>query len=128
MKNFIHSLVYFIPLFLLFLLYAFLSYNTPSIPVNEYNRIYVKEYDIVSVSQYIKYETNAFGGITKSYPAYTFTYIDKGSLKTVNEFVHHEYGLSKLCIGEENKYVVDSYGGGTYYLYLTKETLSNIKM
>lgn len=39
---------------------------------------------------------------------------------------HTEYGLWKVCIGDENKYVVKD-GFDTYrWLYLTEETFNNI--
>lgn len=44
-------------------------------------------------------------------------------LKSVKDFQHFEYGLTKVCIGDEDKYVVDEYGETRRYLYLTKDTL-----
>ena len=87
------------------------------------------EYEIVSVYQYIATETNNFGAVTSQKLKYCFTYIgDDGQLHQFDDFEHTEYGLWKVCIGEENKYVVED-GFDTYrWLYLTRETFTNIEM
>lgn len=86
------------------------------------------EYKVVSVYQYIKIETNTFGAVTSQELAYCFTYIDgEGQLHQFDGFRHTEYGLWKLCIGNENKYVVKEEGLNTYrFLYLTEETLASM--
>lgn len=87
------------------------------------------EYKVVSVVQYTRAITNRFGGVEEYRLNYTFTYIgDDGQLHQFDEFEHTEYGLWKLAIGTENKYVVVDKGLDTYrYLYLTEETLLNMQ-
>lgn len=98
----------------------------------EERQAYIKanthEYEVVSVHQYIKTETTRYGHITNQEPRYTFTYIGgDGQLQRIDDFCHTEYGLWKVCLGEENKYVEKTDGVDTYkYLYLTKETLANM--
>lgn len=86
------------------------------------------EYEVVSVYQYIKTETNVLGGIMRQEPRYCFNYIgDDGNLHQFDDYEHTEYGLWKICIGDENKYVVDD-GIDTYrWLYLTEDTLKNMQ-
>lgn len=92
-----------------------------------YRESLVHEYEVCSVMQYIKVNTNNFGGITSRDLCYAFTYIDGGGvLQTEYNFEHLEYGLTKVCIGDTDKYVVDNYGETTRYLYLTKETLKSL--
>ena len=77
--------------------------------------------------QYVKVRTNNLGGVKGSDLCYAFTYIDgNGNLKTIDDFQHYEYGLTKVCIGDTNKYVVDTYGETIQYLYLTRDTLQSI--
>lgn len=86
------------------------------------------EYKVVSVYQYMKVtRTNYFEAPLSQELRYCFTYIgDDGQLHEFEDFEHTEYGLWKLCIGDENKYVVKD-GVDTYrWLYLTEETLNNM--
>lgn len=98
----------------------------------EERQAYIKanthEYEVVSVHQYIKTQTTRYGHITSQEPRYTFTYIGgDGQLHQESDFYHTEYGLWRVCLGEENKYVETTDGVDTYkYLYLTKETLANM--
>ena len=86
------------------------------------------EYQVVSVYQYIATETNNFWAIKNQELKYCFTYIgDDGQLHQFDDFEHTEYGLCKVCIGNENKYVVRE-GFDTYrWLYLTEETFKNMQ-
>lgn len=87
------------------------------------------EYEVVSVYQYMKVtQTNVFGAPLDQDLRYCFTYIgDDGQLHEFDDYEHSEYGLWKVCIGDENKYVVKNIGFDTYrWLYLTEETFSNI--
>ena len=85
------------------------------------------EYQVVSVYQYISTKTNNFGAVLDQKLKYCFTYIgDDGQLHQFDDFEHTEYGLWKVCIGDENKYVVKD-GFDTYrWLYLTEETFKNM--
>lgn len=85
----------------------------------------IHSYDVLSVFQYASPVTNKMGGVVRTDVRYAFTYIDdNGNLQSVDGFRHLEYGLTKVCYGENDKYVVDSYGENMRYLYLSKETLS----
>lgn len=85
------------------------------------------EYQVVSVYQYMSTRTNNFGAVLDEELKYCFTYIgDDGQLHQFNDFEHTEYGLYKVCIGDENKYVVKD-GFDTYrWLYLTEDTFKNM--
>lgn len=85
------------------------------------------EYQVVSVYQYMSTRTNNFGAVLDKELKYCFTYIgDDGQLHQFNDFEHTEYGLYKVCIGDENKYVVKD-GFDTYrWLYLTEDTFKNM--
>lgn len=87
------------------------------------------EYEVVSVSRYIKTYTNRFGGVNRQEPVYCFAYIDKDNvLHEIDNFKHTEYGLTKVTIGDENKYIIQD-GIDTYRtLILTEKTLSNIEV
>ena len=87
------------------------------------------EYKVISVSTYMKVtSTNSFGAILDQELRYIFTYVDSdGQLYQFDDFYHTPYGLWKLCVGSENKYVIVENGFNTYrYLYLTQETFSNL--
>lgn len=86
----------------------------------------ISEYQVVSVCKYLKTTTNNFGGILRQDIYYNFQYIDSnGQLKT-GDIQHLEYGLTKVCLGDKDVYVVDTNSLNTYkYLYLTKNTLNN---
>lgn len=85
------------------------------------------EYKVMSVYQYIETRTNNFGGVMEQKLKYCFTYIgDDGHLYQFDGFEHMNNGLWRVCIGDENKYVVKE-GFDTYrWLYLTEETLKNM--
>ena len=86
------------------------------------------EYQVVSVYRYMKVtKTNYFGAVLDQELRYCFTYIgDDGQLHEVDDYEHTEYGLWKVCIGDENKYVVKD-GFDIYrWLYLTEETFKNM--
>lgn len=85
------------------------------------------EYEVISVYQYISTRTNNFGAVLDQKLKYCFTYIgDDGQLHQFEDFEHTEYGLWKVCIGEENKYVIKD-GFDTYrWLYLTEDTLGDM--
>ena len=83
---------------------------------------------VMSVYQYMKVtKTNYFGAVLDQELRYCFTYIgDDGQLHEFDDYEHTEYGLWKICIGDENKYVVRD-GFDTYrWLYLTEETFNNM--
>lgn len=89
----------------------------------------VREYDVISVCQYVKVNRqNCFGEVLDQKLCYSFTYIgDDGQLHQFDDFEHTEYGTHKVCIGDENKYIVEQCSIDTYrFLYLTEETLKNI--
>lgn len=87
-----------------------------------------QEYKVVSVYQYIAVQTNNFGAVLDQELKYCFSYIgNDGQLHQFDNFEHIEYGLWKIYIGNENKYVIKNDGIDTYrYLYLTEETLNNM--
>lgn len=92
----------------------------------EWEKSRYHEYKVVSVNQYIVTKTNRFGGIIEQEPKYCFTYIDKkGKLHQVDDFKHMEYGLCKVSVGKENKYVIKDRANTYRWLYLTEETLNN---
>ena len=84
-------------------------------------------YDVVSVSKYVKPVTNGFGGVIRTEICYEFNYMDGSSLKHMNDFQHLEYGLTKVTIGDSNKYIIDTNGEDIKYLQLTKETFENMQ-
>ena len=85
------------------------------------------EYQVVSVYQYISTKTNNFGAVLNQELKYCFTYIgDDGQLHQFDNFEHTEYGLWKVCIGDENKYVVKDGFDAYRWLYLTEETFKNM--
>ena len=82
------------------------------------------EYEVLNVGQYMETRTNGYGAILEQELAYYFTYIDEKGNLCDDTISHSKYGLCKVCIGEENKYVIEHKGVDTYrYLYLTEETL-----
>lgn len=94
----------------------------------EYNSR-ISRYKVLSVSQYVRTDTNNFGGIVDTEICYTFTYLDSnGNVKQVDNFQHLEYGLTKITVGDTNQYIVNANGETTRTLQLTKETLANIKI
>ena len=91
----------------------------------QYLEEHTKRYEVLSVYQYVHRETNGLGGITDEYICYYFTYLDsKGKLKTYEGFEDLPYGLTHLKIGKKDEYVTNPDGK---FLYLTKETLKNIR-
>ena len=116
-------------LLILFIL-GLVGYNSRPMTAEEraaYEASRTHEYQVTSVCQYIETRTNNFGGIIDQELKYCFTYIgDDGQLHQFSGFEHEEFGLWKVCIGDENKYVVKD-GFDTYrWLYLTEETLRNM--
>lgn len=104
--------------------------QTFEISSNIYEELGAHEYKVISVYQYFKAtKTNFFGEVLDQELRYCFTYIgDDGKLHEFNDFEHTEYGLWKVCVGDENKYVVKE-GFDTYrWLYLTEDTLSNMQI
>lgn len=89
----------------------------------------IYRYEVIGVAQYVRTETNQFGGVTDTDICYTFQYLQGDKLKSVDGFEHLEYGLTKVIVGDSNMYIVDKNGIDEYrYLQLTKDTLKNIKM
>lgn len=88
------------------------------------------EYKVVSVHQYMTVtKRNYFGKPMREELRYCFTYIgDDGQLHEFEGFEHTEYGLWKVCIGDEDKYVVKEDFDTYMWLYLTEETLKNMKI
>lgn len=115
---------------LLILLVCLTGYNLE--PMTEEERAIYEaskwhEYEVISVYQYISTRTNNFGAVLDQELKYCFTYIgDDGQLHQFEDFEHTEYGLWKVCIGEENKYVIKD-GFDTYrWLYLTEDTFKDM--
>lgn len=91
---------------------------------NESSEPVVNEYEILSVYQYTETITNNFGCVIDTEIKYCFTYIDEdGALRQIKDFKHTEYGIHKLHVGKENKYIEK---GSEKHLYLTKETFNNL--
>jgi len=84
-----------------------------------------KHYEVLSVFQYTRTTTNNLGGVISTDVCYYFTYLNNGKLWSVENFRHLEYGLTKVCIGEKDEYVVDTMRDNRT-LYLTKETLGKL--
>ena len=85
----------------------------------------IKRYDVVSVTKYADVRSyNMYH--TKTKICYSFSYIQGDALKHIDGFEHCEYGLYKVIIGDKDQYIIDTNGETTYYLQLTKETLSRI--
>ena len=83
-----------------------------------------KEYEVLSVIPYIEVDTNGYGAVLSQDLGYAFTYIDENGVLHNDTIYHTEYGIWKVCIGEENKYVEKKVRANLYrYLYLTEETL-----
>ena len=110
------SLVFFIVVLILFL-FACCSVTQSIEPE-------VNEYEILSVYQYTETITSNFGCVIDTEIKYCFTYIDEdGALRQIKDFKPTEYGIHKLHVGKENKYVEK---GSEKHLYLTKETFNNL--
>ena len=94
----------------------------------EYMQQHTYEYKVVSVQRYLFPITNGWGGVLRYETRYSFSYVDgKGQLYEINDFYHTPYGLWKVCVGEENKYVVQDDGMDSYqWLYLTEETFNRL--
>lgn len=88
----------------------------------------VKTYEVLNVNSYVQNETNGYGAIIGSHLAYSFTYVDgSGKLHDKTDFENLEYGLTKVKIGDENKYVIESGGFDEYRtLYLTRDTFNKL--
>lgn len=101
------------------------TFGTSTVPTKE--APVLKEYEVLNVGQYIETHTNAWGAVLRQEPAYYFTYIDEEGILHTESISHSNYGLCKVCVGDENKYVIEEKGVDTYkYLYLTKECLENM--
>lgn len=85
----------------------------------------IKRYDVVSVTKYAEVKSYNMHR-TKTEICYSFSYIQGDTLKHVDGFQHCEYGLYKVIIGDKDQYIIDTNGETTYYLQLTRETLSKI--
>ena len=89
----------------------------------------ISRYEVVHAAQYVRTETNQFGGVTDTDICYTFQYLQGDTLKSVDGFEHLEYGLTKVIVGDSDMYIIDRNGVDEYrYLQLTKETLKNIEL
>lgn len=87
------------------------------------------EYKVVSVSRYVKTQTDKFGRISKQELAYYFAYIDEdNTLHEMDNFTHKEYGLTKVAIGNENKYIIQEDMDTHMTLVLTEDTLNNMEV
>ena len=86
----------------------------------------IERYDVVSVYIYAKQNTTNFGAITSTDVCYAFTYDANGSLKSVEDFKHLEYGLTKVTLGDKDTYIINNNGETTRILQLTKATLSKL--
>lgn len=87
------------------------------------------EYKVVSVSRYVKIQTDRFGRISKQELAYYFAYIDEdNTLHEMDNFKHREYGLTKVAIGDENKYIIQEDMDTHMTLVLTEDTLNNMEV
>lgn len=85
-----------------------------------------EHYEVLSVFQYVETHTNIYGGVTGTSVCYSFTYLDgNDNLRTINSFENLEYGLTRVCVGEVDEYVVDTIED-IRYLYLSKETLNKL--
>lgn len=105
-----------------------LSDNSTTEEIIAYENSITREYEVVSVSQYLDTKTNTFGMITEQELKFEFTYIDElGQLITYDSFEDTEYGLTCVCVGEENKYVVKDFGVNVYRtLYVTENDLKYV--
>lgn len=89
----------------------------------------IQEFPVVSVSKYMKAtKRNCFGAVLREELRYRFTYIgNDGRLYEFQDFENTNYGLWKVCVGNQNKYVIKHDTLDIYrYLYLTKETIENM--
>jgi hypothetical protein len=85
----------------------------------------IHRYEVVGVTKYAEVSSRNMHR-TKTTICYSFSYIQGDTLKHVDGFEHCEYGLYKVIIGDKDQYIIDTNGETTYYLQLTKETLSKI--
>lgn len=84
------------------------------------------EYEVLSVFQYMYPETNGYGGIYGVKMLYCFTYLDENG-NLCGDSCRIQNG--EVCIGDENKYVIEKGSTDTYkWLYLTEDTLKNIQI
>ena len=118
--------IVFLTLLALFLLCSCAELEMTDAEYRAYRTSLIHSYDVCSVHQYVRPNTNQFGKITGSSLCYAFTYVtSNGTLKTIDQFEHFEYGLTKVCIGDSDKYVVDE-STGIRYLYLSEDTLGSL--
>ena len=112
-------------IFLLLVLCFGLAYeisNADSVNAN------VREYEVLSVYKYSRQITNNLGGVVRTDVCFSFDYIDEdGNVVTVDGFQNLEHGLTKVHLGNRNKYIVHEKGIDTYRdLYLTKDTFKEL--
>ena len=125
MKKKIVAILLFCNLFLLGCTIGNVTFGTSYVPPKEVPA--PLEHEVLNVGQYMETHTNGWGAVISQELAYYFTYIDENGNLCDDTISHSEYGLWKVCIGEENKYVIEKKGADTYrYLYLTEETLRGI--
>ena len=82
-------------------------------------------YEVVSVYKYVRNETNIWGGVIDTDICYNFSYISNGNLYHIEDFIHYDYGLTKVIVGTSDCYIVNKYTDERY-LQLTKETLRSL--
>ena len=125
MKKKIVAVLLFCNLFLLGCTIGNITFGTSYVPPKEVPP--PLEYEVLNVGQYMETHTNGYGAVIRQELAYYFTYIDENGVLHDETITHTEYGLHRVYIGEENKYIIERKGVDTYrYLYLTKETLKEL--
>lgn len=85
----------------------------------------IHTYEVVSVYKYVRQQTNNFGGVTSTDICYNFQWIDgNGNLQT-EDMINLNGGLTHVCLGESDVYVVDG-NNNHRYLYLCKDTWNKL--
>lgn len=115
-----------LPLISLLLILCFgLAYENSSVDSVNTN---TQEYEVLSVYKYSRQITNNLGGVVRTDVCFSFDYIDEdGNVVTVDGFQNLEHGLTKVHLGNRNKYIVYEKGIDTYRdLYLTKDTFREL--
>lgn len=83
-------------------------------------------YEVLNAFQYVKTDTNGYGGIRNQDIVIGFTYLDSnGTMKTV------DYWYGDVIISDSDKYEIcdSSYLADCYQkLYLTKETIAKMQL
>jgi hypothetical protein len=89
----------------------------------------IHTYEVLSVNQYVRTETNRYGGVMDTDICYTFTYLDSdGTLKSVQDFENIGSNSMQVTVGDKDVYIVNENSDGGKTLQLTKETLSKIQL